>query len=159
MDDMQWLLWLAAAIILGIIEIFTVDLIFAMLAVGAVGGAIAAGLGAPWWASGLVAIVLAVLMFLFVRPRVLHRLRAMPNVTPTNIDRMIGEIGTVLESVSGNSGLVKLPGGEWTARTTITGSIPRGTIIYVERIDGATAMVLPKDNAQPMVNNIKGVGA
>ena len=47
----QTIVWIALVLVLGVVEIFTLDFIFIMLAAGAAGGLIAALLGAPWWLS------------------------------------------------------------------------------------------------------------
>src|SRR5918996_4915207 len=66
--DNEWALWAGLALILGIIETTTLELVFLMLAVGAAGGAVAAALGAPFLIQALAAIVVSVAMLGVVRP-------------------------------------------------------------------------------------------
>ncbi|WIB12698.1 hypothetical protein [Curtobacterium sp. MCPF17_052] len=64
----QVIVWIALVLVLGVVEVFTLDFIFLMLAAGAAGGLIAALLGAPWWLSAIIAAVLALLLLAVVRP-------------------------------------------------------------------------------------------
>ena len=48
---------------------------------------------------------------------------------------------TVLEPVTQHSGLVRLEGDVWTARSSAGAALPEGREVFVHRIDGATAVV------------------
>ena len=49
-----WIVWLALALIFVVVEVFTLDFTFLMLAVGSVGGLLASLFGAEWWVQILV---------------------------------------------------------------------------------------------------------
>ena len=63
-----WILWLALILVFGIVEMATLQFIFLMLAVGALGGLVVGLFGVPWWVQIIVAAVLSVLLLFAVRP-------------------------------------------------------------------------------------------
>src|SRR5690625_3026321 len=73
---MGWLWWLGAALVLGVIEMLTVDLLFLMLAGGATAAAIAGAMGAPFWLQLIIAAVVAAGLLVLVRPWAVAHLRA-----------------------------------------------------------------------------------
>ena len=56
------------------------------------------------------------------------------------VDRLIGEQALVMEPVTSDSGLVKIGGDIWTARSA-GGVLAAGQKVVVSAIDGATAVV------------------
>lgn len=141
---MAWLWWLGGALVLGVVEMLTVDLIFLMFA----GGALAAGgvamLGAPLWAQILTFAVVSVVLLVVVRPWALGYLKRSTPDTLTNVAAHVGRSAEVLVDVTDRAGRVKLAGEVWTARAAEPGSLlPTGTTVQVVRIDGATAVVAP----------------
>lgn len=145
---MGWLWWVGLALALGVIEMLTVDLMFLMLAGGAVAGGLAGALGAPLWAQVLIAVAVAGLLLLLVRPLAKRRLEAHTPDTHTNAAAQVGRSATVVSDVTGRAGRVKLHGEVWTARAADPGIVlPIGTTVEVVRIDGATAVVTPIEQA------------
>ncbi|MFZ0323805.1 MAG: NfeD family protein [Actinomycetes bacterium] len=139
MPDWAW--WVVAALALAALEIVSLDLIFGMMAVGAVAGAVAAGLGATLLAQVFVAGVVSVLMLFAVRPVALRQLRNTPQAR-TNVHALAGQAALVLQRVDRYSGLVKIGGEDWTARSLhAERAFEPGTHLTVVRIDGATAVV------------------
>lgn len=140
---MQFLYWFAGAMLLGIVEIFTLDLTFAMLAGGALAGGAAALMGAPWWLAMLVAIAVSATLLLGLRPFLLRSLRAKGDAEPqTNVKALVGREARTLDEVTEVRGRVKLNGEVWTARTEDDApAIPEGAEVRVLRIEGATAVV------------------
>ncbi|WP_324652726.1 NfeD family protein [Georgenia sp. H159] len=141
---MAWLWWLGGALVLGVVEMLTVDLIFLMFA----GGALAAGgvalLGAPFWAQLLTFAVVSTVLLVAVRPWALGYLKRSTPDSLTNIAAHVGRTAEVLMDVTDHAGRVKLVGEVWTARTAEPGTVlPVGTTVQVVRIDGATAVVAP----------------
>jgi membrane protein implicated in regulation of membrane protease activity len=67
-EDYGWLAWLGVAIALGAIEAATVDFVFLMLAGGALGGSVAAAVGAPFPVQAIVAVVVAGILLGVARP-------------------------------------------------------------------------------------------
>jgi membrane protein implicated in regulation of membrane protease activity len=121
----------------------TLDLFFIMLGGGALAGLLADFAGADFWLQIVVFCVVSLLMVVFVRPVALKHLKKGPADQRTNIDRLIGESALVMETVSTSSGLVKIGGDVWSARSE-TGVLAPGQHAIVSAIDGATAVVAPQ---------------
>ena len=138
---------IVAAVALGI-EVFTLDLTFALIGIGALAGAGVAVAGGPLWLSVVVAAGVALAGILLVRPVALRHLRKVPVGARTGVDALPGAEGLALTEISVHDGRMKLRGEEWSARLdpAITEEIvPTGTRLVVTRIDGATALVHPID--------------
>ena len=119
-----WVVWAALILIFLVIEIFTVDFTFLMLAVGSVGGLVASLFQLPWFVQLLIAGALAIILIFTVRPPLLRALRSGEDPTKSNVDALIGLTGTVTSGHGGAVNQVKLANGEtWTLRTT-DGRVP-----------------------------------
>jgi membrane protein implicated in regulation of membrane protease activity len=141
-----WVLWLALILVFVIIEVFTLDFTFLMLAGGSIGGLVAGFFGAPLWAQILTAAVLAVLLLFAIRPALLRAFRKGGDPTPSNIEALLGLTGTVVKEFSDARGQVKLANGEiWTSRLgdDTPGELLEGQRVVVTAIEGATAVVVP----------------
>ncbi|GMA37395.1 NfeD family protein [Demequina litorisediminis] len=103
--DSMW--WFIGAMALGIVEVFTLDLTFAMLAGGALAGGAAALLGAPLWLSIVIACLVAALLLFTLRPYLLKSLRAKGELIETNAVALIGAIARTLDEVTETRGRVK----------------------------------------------------
>jgi membrane protein implicated in regulation of membrane protease activity len=142
------LLWMIAAIVAVGIEIFTVDLTFALIAVGAGTAAIAAAAGAPLWAQALIGVGVSVAGIAFVRPIALRHLRKSTGTTRTGVDALPGSRARALSAITVDDGRISLKGEVWSARLDLdvtSAPVPDGTDVVVTRIDGATALVYPID--------------
>lgn len=147
---MGWLWWLGGALLLGILEIFVLDLIFLMLAAGALVGAAASALGAPLPVQIVAAAVASLLMLFALRPFLLRRLRERTVLVETNTAALVGRAAVVVAPTDLEGGRVKLAGEVWSARSLTDGAaFPAGAEVRVARIDGATAVVEPVDRAVP----------
>ncbi|HKJ11146.1 MAG TPA: NfeD family protein [Ornithinimicrobium sp.] len=142
--ETQWLWWLGAALVLGLIEIASLDLVFTMLAAAAVAAAVAAYLGGGFTVQVLTFVVAALILLALIRPILLRRLNLTGPAVPTNTDANVGQRAEVLQEVTDRGGMVKLRGEDWSARTeSVDLTIAPGTLVQVVRIDGATAVVAP----------------
>ena len=140
---MQLWMWFAAAGVLLIVEILTVDLLFASLAFSALLAAGANALGYGVAIQGVVFGVGAVSSLMFLRPIALRHLKKKPADHATNIEALIGAPAVTLSAVTELEGLVKLSGETWSARTN-KGEIESGARVEVVAIEGATAVVKRK---------------
>ncbi|WP_020573771.1 NfeD family protein [Actinopolymorpha alba] len=141
LGDNLWVAWIVVAGLLAAIELLTLDLIFLMLAAGAVAGAGAAILGAGPVISILVAVVFALSMLGVVRPVAIRHLKQGPGVR-TGIAALVGKTGVVVEPVHANGGRVKIGGEVWTARPYDDQlTIEAGKTVDVLTIEGVTAYV------------------
>lgn len=139
--DYDWAAWLGLAVVLGIVEVTTLDLTFAMLAAGALAGSVTGLFTDNLLLQAVVALVVAVAMLGVVRPVALRHLRT-PLAIRTGTAALVGERGLVMEDVDGRGGRVKLRGEVWSARSyDPSATIAAGRGVEVVEIDGATAVV------------------
>ncbi len=136
-------MWFAAAGVLLIVEMLTVDLLFASLAFSALLAAGANGLGYGVAIQGVVFGVGAVGSLMFLRPVALRHLKKKPADHATNVEALIGAPALTLSPVNESEGLVKLSGETWSARSN-KGEIESGARVEVVAIEGATAVVKRK---------------
>jgi membrane protein implicated in regulation of membrane protease activity len=139
--DNAWAGWVAFAVILGIVETTTLDLVFLMLAGGAVAGAIAAAFGAPLLLQAVVAVVASAALLGVVRPVAQRHLRT-PLEVRTGVAALVGRDALVTQRVDAHTGQVKLAGEIWSARAFDDHEvIEPGERVQVAEIEGATALV------------------
>ncbi|WP_323099971.1 NfeD family protein [Intrasporangium sp. YIM S08009] len=139
-EGYAWMVWLGVALVLVAIETATVDFTFLMLAGGAVGGSVAAALGAPPAVQAIVAALVAVALLAIVRPWLKNRLNSRAPTQIMGAAANVGRSAVVLDHVTPAGGRVKLAGEEWSART-LGDSIEPGEEVVVDSIDGATVIV------------------
>lgn len=142
--DHLWETWLGTAIVLGVAEMFSLDLILIMLAAGALVGMVAALVGLPLAVQALAAAAAAVAALALVRPSMVKRLHGGPDLRLGH-GKLVGRQGVVTERIAAHSpGRIKLAGEIWTAEaydSTLT--IEAGESVEVLEIRGATALVHP----------------
>lgn len=140
-----WVGWLIAAAVFGVAELLTTTLALGLIAVAAAAAAVAglAGLGMAAQLGVFVAAAVAGLGL--VRPVAMRHLRQPPPLK-TGTAALIGRSALVLEDVSVHGGRVRIGGEEWSSRSyDETLVIPAGTTVDVMQIDGATAVVYPRE--------------
>jgi membrane protein implicated in regulation of membrane protease activity len=141
LQDHMWETWLGLAIVLGVAELFSLDLVLLMLAAGALVGVVAALLDAHVAVQVLAAVAASAGMMVLVRPSVVKRLHSGPQLTLGHA-ALVGKQGVVVEEVSGQAGQIKIAGEIWTARPyDETDVIEPGATVDVFEIRGATALV------------------
>ncbi|MBT2420799.1 NfeD family protein [Streptomyces sp. ISL-22] len=142
---MPWFVWLLTAAALGVAEFFTLTLVFGLLAGAALVAAVVAGVGIGLLGQ-LVALGAAAAVGLFiVRPVALRHMAQQP-LTREGSDALIGKRAEVMQEVTATRGLIKLSGEEWSARALDESLvIPVGALVDVMEIDGATAIVYPRE--------------
>ncbi|WP_180303879.1 NfeD family protein [Streptomyces sp. JV178] len=143
MDSIDaWVWWLIGAAGLGIALVVTAMPELGMLALGAVAGAVTAGLGGGVVLQVVVFAVVSVALIAVVRP-VAARHRAGRPELATGIDALRGKHAVVLERVDGSGGRIKLGGEIWSARSLDSGlTFEVGQEVDVVEIEGATAIVM-----------------
>ena len=136
--------WLAMAILFGVAEMFSLDLVLLMLAVGAVAGMIASVVGLPFAVQALAAAAASVACLALVRPTLVKRMHSGPELSLGH-GKLVGTQGVVTERITGlQVGRVRVGGEIWTAAPyddTLT--IEPGDTVEVLEIRGATAYVHP----------------
>ncbi|NJP48603.1 NfeD family protein [Streptomyces sp. SBST2-5] len=142
---MPWILWLLAAAALGAAEFFTLTLVFGLLAGAALVAAVVSGVGIGLLGQLLAFIAAAAAGLLVVRPVALRQMRQQP-VFREGSDALIGRRAEVVQEVTATHGLIKVGGEEWSARAYDESLvIPVGALVDVMEIDGATAVVYPRE--------------
>lgn len=141
--DHMWESWLALAVLLGVLELVSLDLFLVMLAGGALVGSVTALLGGPIPLQVVFALISAVGLLGVIRPGVVRRMHSGPELK-TGAEALIGKRATVLRELShGTPGRVKIEGEEWTAAPYDEDDrIEAGAVVDVVQIKGATAYVL-----------------
>ena len=148
--DHLWETWLALSIGLGVAEMFSLDLILAMLAAGAVIGMVAALLGLPVVVQVLAALAASTAMLAFVRPAFVKRLHGGPELSLGH-GKLVGTRGLVTEEITGLApGRIKAGGEVWTALPYDENlRIAPGETVEILQIKGATAYVHPVATLEP----------
>lgn len=137
----DWQAWLGLAVLLGALELFSLDLVLLMLAGGAVLGMVAALLGLPEVAQVLIALAGSVAALALVRPSVVKRLHDGPTLVLGH-DALVGRQALVIERVTAHGGQVRIGGDVWTARPYDESVvIEQGATVDIFEIKGATALV------------------
>jgi membrane protein implicated in regulation of membrane protease activity len=137
--------WLVAAVLLGVVEFLTLTLAFGLLAGAALVAAIAAGLGASVPVQLLAFAVTGGIGLVAVRP-IAKRHLALPPASRDGSDALVGRSAVVTREVSASGGIVHLSGEDWSARPYVEDLvIPPGVRVDVLGIEGATALVHPRD--------------
>ena len=136
--------WLGLAIVLGVAEMFSLDLMLLMLATGALAGMTTSLFTDLVLVQFLVAVATAIGMLAVVRPGLVRKLHTGPELRLGHT-KLIGTQGSVTRTITALApGEVKLSGQVWAAQPydeTLT--IEAGETVEVLEIRGATAYVHP----------------
>jgi membrane protein implicated in regulation of membrane protease activity len=140
-----WIAWLVLAAVLGVAELMTTTLAFGLLAVAAVVAAIVGGVGLSLPFQIAAFAVAAGAGLGVVRPLAVRHIRQ-PPVLRTGTSALVGRSATVLEEVTPLAGRVRIGGEVWSARSYDEAQvIPVGSTVDVFAIEGATALVHPRE--------------
>ena len=150
LQDNLWAGWLGLAFVLGVAEMFSLDLILIMLAVGALVGVVTAAIDAPVAVQLLAAAGASVAMLGLVRPSLAKRLHGGPELSLGH-GKLVGTQGLVTERVTSLApGRVRLAGEIWSAQPYDESlTIEAGETVEVYEIRGATAYVHPMPRLEP----------
>ncbi|MFI0422866.1 NfeD family protein [Spongiactinospora sp. 9N601] len=144
MDD--WVIWLILAVVLGVAEIFTLTAALGLLGGAALITTIAAALGLPVPLQLVVFTLASAAGLVLVRPIVARHLRQPPPSQRFGVEALVGQTAYVVTEVTGRTGRVQIGGEEWSARAyDETLVIPEGATVDVLKIEGATALVYPRE--------------
>ena len=141
----SWIVWLVLAAVLGVAEIMTTTLAFGLIAAGAVVAGVVgvAGAGLPFQ---LIAFAVASAAGLgLVRPIAMRHIKQ-PPLLRTGTSALVGRSAKVVEEVTDDGGKVRIGGELWSARPYDESQvIPVGSTVDVFAIEGATALVHPRE--------------
>lgn len=138
---MDTIIWLALMVIFLITEAATVTMVSLWFAAGALVAMAASFLGASIGLQVVLFLIVSAALLACLRP--LARKHFTPRLERTNIDAIVGAEGYVTTDIDNLSatGTVKLGAMEWTARSTDGSTIPKGTLVRVDKIEGVKAFV------------------
>lgn len=144
LGDNLWSLWLGAAVLLGVGEMLSLDLVLIMLAVGALAGMVLALADAQFAFQALAAAGTSLATLALIRPGLVKRLHAGPDLQLGH-GKLVGTQGVCTEEITGlSTGRVRLAGEIWSAAPYDDSvRIAPGQVVEVFAIRGATAYVHP----------------
>jgi len=134
--------WLALAVVLGIVELATVQLVTVWFAIGAIASLVVSLCGCD-------SIVVQVLVFVVVSAVALIATRPLvkklteKRKQPTNADRNLGKTALVTQEIDNDkaTGIASLSGMTWSARSEDGSVIPAGAKVTVKAIEGVKLIV------------------
>ena len=137
----EWVVWMLAAGVFAVGEIFTMGFFLAPIAIAAVIAAATALLGAGLALQLVVFILVSAASVAILRPVARRHMRT-PARLRTGTAALVGRPATVLDRVDAEGGSVKLAGEIWSARAFDEDSaFEPGQRVEVLKIEGATALV------------------
>ena len=141
----EWIIWIILAVVLGVAEIFTVTAALGLLGAAALLTAATAAIGLPVPLQLLVFALSSTAGLMVVRPIAMRHVRQ-PQLQRFGVEALVGRQAYVLSEVTGREGRVRIGGEEWSARAyDETLVIPTGATVDVIEIEGATALVYPRE--------------
>ncbi len=143
--DYYGILWLAALIVLLIVELLTMGLTTIWFAGGALIALIAALCGAPLWLQIVLFIVVSIVLLLVTRPIAMKYWNK--DRIKTNAESLIGQTALVTEEIDNlkAKGVVTVNGNEWTARSADNRLIPKDAVVIIKEIQGVKLLVEEKN--------------
>lgn len=143
-------IWLVLAVVLGIVEVSTAQLVSIWFVIAAVITSVCAATflsGSIFWQI-VVFVVSSGLCLVFTRP-IVRKIRKFDK-TMTNSDRYIGKVGVVTADIDwqASTGQVEVDGARWSAKSTVNSIIKAGTSVIVDEIQGVRLVVTPIDSKE-----------
>lgn len=144
----MWWIWMAAAAILLIAEIFTAGFFLIWFSIGAAGAGILSMLGVGQTGQLIIFILASGILFVFGR-RFAERvtLKQPPGI---GADRFVDQKGVVIEDIDNNAGKgrIRVGSDEWRALSDNSEIIKKDTVVRVIRIDGTKTVVKPLEKEE-----------
>ena len=139
----MWQIWLIAAGVFFIIEIFTIGFFVFWLGIGSLLAMVISLFTTNLVVQSTVFIISSTLLILATKPLV-NKLQKKDN-TPTNVYSIVGKKAIVIEDInwSTGKGQIKSDGEIWSAKSNEHVNIPKGSEVEIESIEGVKAFVKP----------------
>lgn len=136
-----YIIWAVMIVLFGVFEAITFQLVSIWFVVGSIAALIASFFGLEFIWQVLIFVIVSALALIITRPLVKKYINV--KKLPTNADKVIGQIGVVVEEINNldSTGQVKADGKIWTARSTDDTIIPNGAKVKIEKIDGVKLIV------------------
>ncbi len=145
----MWQIWLIAAGIFFVGEIFTAGFLIFWLGFGALLAMVVSFFTSNIIIQMAVFVISSGIFILATKP--LINKFAKKDVVPTNVYSIIGKPAIVIEDINWETGTgqIKVEGEVWSAKTNDSVIIPKGSEVEIESIDGVKAFVKPITIASP----------
>ena len=142
-DTMMTIVWTAAIVLFGVVEAVTAGLVCIWFVAGALVALVAAVVGASLPIQIVLFLAVSAAALALTRP-VLRKIVS-ANATPTNADRVLGEVAKVTEKIDNenSAGAVYVDGKTWSARSADGTVIPAGERVRIESMEGVKLFVKP----------------
>lgn len=138
-----WYIWIIAALLLFIVELFTSGFAIICLSIGALGGGIAALAGANVEVQFIAFAATSFIALLAIRP-VLKRLFFKDGEeVATNANAIIGKRGVVCIDIEADddNGRVMIDGMDWRAKSENNEPLPKGTKVEVVAMESIILII------------------
>ena len=139
----MWYIWLILAILFSIGEILYSGFFLLWFAIGSLAALVLSFFTTQFVLQFVIFITLSLFLVLTLTKKFTSYFSKNDHFV-TNVDKLIGETGLVLETIGSNpleTGLVKIDGETWTAVSTHGQTIEKGTLVQVEAIQGVRVIV------------------
>ncbi|WP_405358220.1 NfeD family protein [Ruminococcus sp.] len=135
------IIWLVIAVVMGVTEACTVQLVSVWFAIGSAAACITSLFTDQIYIQVIVFVVVTAIALAVTRPLVKKLKRKRPEAT--NADRYIGKSAVVVEAIDNDhaKGLVKVDNEKWTARSADGQLIEPGDRVVVTAIEGVKLIV------------------
>lgn len=142
--QIQMIFWGTVVVLAALVELSTLALVSLWFVIGGIAAFVAAYFGLSFFWQFAIFVLTSGILGIVMIPYVRNRNK---NYEPTNADSNVGRQGITeseLDVVTG-SGRVLLDGQSWAAKSETGVNIPAGTVVVVEKIEGVTLFVKPKN--------------
>lgn len=135
------IMWVSIFAVLTVIEFITFQFISIWFAVAAIVSMICAITGQSFAIQLIAFFASSILLLILTRP-IYKKVHNSP-IIPTNVDREIGKIATVIEDIDNETakGRVKVEGIDWSARSVNGEKITTGQNVVIKDIEGTKLFV------------------
>lgn len=146
LDSSCAMIWLAAMIVLIVIEVVTVNLVTIWFALGALAALLSSLFGAPVWLQFVWFFVVSIITLALTKPLVKKFVNS--KTQATNADMVIGATCIVMEPIDNirGTGTVTVGGKTWTARSDNGDVFAPGERVIALRIEGVKLIVAAPAN-------------
>ena len=147
MDVMQYI-WIAAIVLLAILEGATAQLVSIWFVIGGIAALITSIFTDAVWIQLTVFVLVSILSLLLTRPLVKKAMSFKKE--DTNAGRVVGQKAIVIETIDNGEGKgqVNVSGSVWTARSMDQTVIPKGASVLVDAIEGVKLIVHPLEEKE-----------
>lgn len=142
----MWQIWLIAAGIFLVLEIFTMGFLVFWLGIGCLLTALVSLITDSIIIQTAVFVLSSGLLIFATKPLV--KKFAERDNTKTNVYSLAGKRAIVIEDIDSSTGKgqIKFDGQVWSAKTSEKVNVPKGTEVEIEKIEGVKAFVKPLKN-------------